>query len=153
MMKFAMVIFAGLLLLVMSAAAQEKKIRKSDLPPAVQKAADEQSKGAAVKGYAKEVENGKTEYEVQLNVNGHSKDLTMDEQGNVLEVEEEVAISSLPDAVHKGLTEKAGKGRIIKVESLTRQGRLVAYEAQVRNGAKRSEVQVGPDGKPLDYKE
>ena len=30
---------------------------------------------------------------------------------------------------------------------------LVAYEAHVRTGTKRSEIQVGPDGKPLAHPE
>jgi hypothetical protein len=34
--------------------AEEKKIRRSDLPPAVQKTVDEQSKGATLKGYSTE---------------------------------------------------------------------------------------------------
>lgn len=141
------------LLFTLSLAAQEKRIKKSDLPAAVQKTADEQSKGATVKGYNKEIENGKVEYEVELTVNGHSKDVSMDPQGNVLEVEEEVALNSLPPAVSQGLQQKAGKGTIRKVESLTKQGKLVAYEAQVITAGKRSEIQVGPDGTPLDHQE
>jgi hypothetical protein len=146
-------IFVLSLLFVASTSAGEKRIKKSDLPPAVQKTADEQSKGASVKGYNKEIENGKVEYEVELLVNGHSKDVSIDPEGNVVEVEEEVALDSLPAAVRDGLQKKAGNGKIAKVESLTKHGTLVAYEAQVRNGAKRSEIQVGPDGKPLDHKE
>ncbi len=41
--------------------AQEKRIKKADLPSAVQKAADEQSKGAAIRGYTSETEEGKLE--------------------------------------------------------------------------------------------
>ena len=41
----------------------------------------------------------------------------------------------------------------MKVESLTKRGKLVAYEGQVITKGKRSEVQVGPDGKPLDHQE
>ena len=37
--------------------------------------------------------------------------------------------------------------------SMTLRGVLVAYEAQVVTGTKKSEVQVGPDGKPLRHKE
>ncbi|HEY6350496.1 MAG TPA: hypothetical protein VI636_13905 [Candidatus Angelobacter sp.] len=150
------VLFLALTLSLLFAAglsAQEKHVQKSDLPAAVQKTADEQSKGATVKGYNKEIENGKVEYEVELMVNGHSKDVSMDPQGTVLEVEEEVALNSLPPAVSEGLRQKAGKGTIRKVESLTKHGTLVAYEAQVLTGGKRSEIQVGPDGKPLDHQE
>jgi hypothetical protein len=77
-----------------SAGGQEKKLKKSDLPAAVRKTADEQSKGATVRGYSKETEDGKLEYEVQLTVNGHGKDITMDPQGNVMEIEEEVDMKS-----------------------------------------------------------
>ena len=77
----------------------------------------------------------------------------MDPDGKVTEIEEEVALTSLPDAVHKGLTDQAKGGKITKVESLTKDGKLVAYEAQVVTGKNRSEIQVGPDGKPLAHKE
>ena len=57
--------------------AQEKKLQRSELPPAVQKTVDEQSKGATVKGFSTEVEDGKKIYEVQLTVNGHGKDVSI----------------------------------------------------------------------------
>jgi hypothetical protein len=51
------------------------------------------------------------------------------------------------------LQAKAGKGKLVKVESLTKKDKLVAYEAQVDTNGKKSEVQVGPDGKALDHEE
>ena len=134
-------------------AAQDKKLKKSDLPAAVQKSADEVSKGATVKGYSSEKEDGKLEYEVQLTVNGHSKDVTIAPDGTVLEIEEEVAMDALPAAVRDGLKKEVGKGTVKKVESLTKKGKLVAYEAVVMTGTKKSEVQVGSDGKKLGKKE
>jgi len=38
--------------------AKEKHLKKSDLPPAVQRTADVQSEGASVRGYASEIEDG-----------------------------------------------------------------------------------------------
>jgi uncharacterized membrane protein YkoI len=136
-----------------NAVSQEKKLKKSDLPPAVQKTADEQSQGATVKGYSTEMEEGKRIYEVELAVNGHSKDVSIDKAGNVVEIEEEVPLDSLPAPVKDALQKKAGSGKITKVESLTKHGSLVAYEAQVRTNGKRSEIQVGPDGKGLAHPE
>ena len=141
------------LTLAVPISAQEKKIQRSDLPPAVQKTVDEQSKGATVKGFSTEVEDGKKIYEVELTVNGHGKDISMDSQGHVLEIEEEVSLESLPSAVKEGLKKAAGKGTIRTVESLTKNGTLVAYEAQVKTGTKNSEIQVGPDGKKLAHPE
>ena len=131
------------------AAAQEKKLKRSDLPAAVQRSADEQSAGARVGGYSTEKENGQDVYEVEMTVHGHGRDVTIAADGTVLEIEEQMALDSLPAAVQAGLRQLAGSGRITKVESLTKRGTLVAYEAQVRTGTKRSEIQVGPDGKKL----
>ena len=151
--RWAVVATVLALCFAVSAFGQEKKVKKSDLPAAVQKTADEQSKGATVRGYGQETEDGKVAYEVQLTVNGHGKDITIDPQGNVMEIEEEVDMKSLPAEVRAGLEKQAGKATLGKVESLTKHGSLVAYEAQVRDGEKHSEIQVGPNGKPLDHKE
>jgi hypothetical protein len=141
------------LFLTLPALTQEKKIKRSDLPPAVEKAVAAQSQGANIRGFSEEKENGQTFYEVALMVNGHSKDVLMDADGVVVEVEEQVAVNSLAPTVRDGLQAKAGKGKLAKVESLTKSGKLVAYEAQVVTDGKRSEVQVGPDGKSLDREE
>jgi uncharacterized membrane protein YkoI len=149
------VLVSGLAVLtaVFPAHAQEKKLQRSELPALVQKTVDEQSQGVTIKGFSTEVEEGKKIYEVQLTVNGHGKDISMDQQGHVLEIEEETPLESLPPAVRDGLTKAAGKGKIWKVESLTKNGKLVAYEAAVKTGTKTSEVQVGPDGKKLAHPE
>jgi hypothetical protein len=43
--------------------------------------------------------------------------------------------------------------QLVKVETLTKKGKLVACEAKVLTNGKTSEVQVGPDGKALDHEE
>jgi hypothetical protein len=141
------------LLLAGNASAQEKKIKRSDLPPAVEKTVAAQSEGATIKGFSTEKEKGQTFYEAEMLVSGHSKDILIAADGTVVEVEEQVAFDSLSADVKAGLQAKAGEGKILKVESLTKKGKLVAYEAQVDTNGKKSEVQVGPDGKPLDHEE
>jgi hypothetical protein len=154
MMKNYLVAFAaGFLLLAGSASAQEKKIQRSDLPPAVEKTVAAQSAGATIRGFSTEKEKGQTLYEVEMTVSGHSKDISMTPDGAIVEVEEQVALDSLSPEVKAGLQAKAGKGKITKVESLTKKDKLVAYEAKVETNGKKSEVQVGPDGKPLDHEE
>ena len=135
------------------AQAADKKLKKSQLPTVVQKTADEQSKGATVVGYSSEQEKGKTLYEVALKVDGHGKDVSMDSKGNVVEVEEEVALNSLSADVQAGLRKAAGSGKLGTVESLTKGRKLVAYEAKVTRGGKKSEIQVGPKGEKLNHEE
>ena len=135
------------------APAQEKKLKREQLPPAVEKTVAEQSQGATIRGFSTEIEKGRRLYEVELTTNGHGKDISMDRTGKIVEVEEEVTMDSLPPTVQDALRKGAGKGTIGKIEAMTKNGKLVAYEAQVKTGAKRSEVQVGPNGEKLKHPE
>ncbi len=119
-----------------TAQAQEKGITRDQLPPAVEKTVAEQSQGATIKGFATEIDKGMKVYEVELTVNGHGKDITMDKDGKIVEVEEEVAMESLSPEVKAALTKAAGSGTIMKIESLTQVAKLVAYEASVKKGSK-----------------
>ena len=133
--------------------AREKKIERKDLPPAVEKTVLTQSQGATVKSFSQEEENGQPYYEAEMTINGHSKDVLIDASGAVVEIEEQVTLDSVSSAVRDGLQAKAGPGKIVKVESLTKHDKLVAYEAKVQTSGKKKEIQVGPDGKPLDHEE
>jgi hypothetical protein len=151
MKKYRVTLLAAILSISALGFAEEKTIQRSDLPPAVEKALQQQLKGATIKGFSSEKEDGRVVYEAQLIVNGHTKDIQFDTSGNVQEVEEEVAFDSLPAEVKAGLTARAKNGKITKVESLTKQDRLVAYEAQVDRNGKQSEIQVGPMGEKLQH--
>lgn len=150
----ALTLIATALCAVSSVAEEhEKKINRSALPAAVEKTVAAQTQGATIRGFNEEKENGKTYYEAELTVNGHSKDILIDPTGAVVEVEEQVDFASLSATVQGGLQAKAGNGKLGEIESITKHDKLVAYEAKVVTNGKRSEIQVGPDGKPLDHQE
>lgn len=155
MFNHRMMFAAGTALIALAASgyASEKPIRRADLPSAVQKTAAEQSKGATVRRYVKDNEDGRLEYEVEMTADGHSKDISIAPDGMLLEIEEQVELNSLPAKVEQGLQSRAGRGTITKVESITKHGKVVAYEAQVRTSGKHSEIQVGPDGRRLNHEE
>ena len=127
-MKIHPNIFAALPVLGVSfvcAKAQEKKIKREHLPPAVEKTVAAETEGATIKGFASEREYGHQFYEASLIVNGHRKDILIDAAGAVVKVEEEVALDSLPSSVQDALKKRAGGGTITVVESLMRKGQLV----------------------------
>ena len=144
---------ASIFLLTLSLTAQEKKIDRSALPPAVEKTVQSQSEGATIKGFTTEREHGQRVYEAEMIVNGHSRDIEIASDGTLNEVEEGVAFDSLPASVQTALTQKAAGAKITKVESLTKKGKLVAYEAATLKGKKRGEIQVGPNGETLSHEE
>ena len=134
-------------------ASAEKKIERSALPPAVEKTVQAQSQGATIKGFTTETEGGIFLSEVEMTLNGHGRDISIAKDGTLLEVEDEVALNTRPVAVQSALTAKAAGAKIVKVESITKRGKLVAYEAATLKRAKKGEVQVGPNGEKLAHEE
>jgi uncharacterized membrane protein YkoI len=136
---------AALLLGASTLAAAERKITAKDLPPAVLKAVQEETKGAIIKGYSKEVEHGKTMYEVETLVNGHARDLLFDSTGTLVTAEEAVTLDSVPAPVKAAFR---AMGNVLRVETVTTGGR-VTYEAQIEKHGKKSEVVVDAAGTPV----
>src|SRR5260370_18357588 len=101
------------LLLAGSATDQEKKSKRSDLPPAVEKTVAAQSESANIRGFSTEKEKGQTFYEVEMTVNGHSKDVLIAADGTIVEIEEQVALDSLSAEVKAGFQGKIRQAKIM----------------------------------------
>ena len=144
-LRFTKYFFLGAALLTQIVIA-DQRVKLQDLPPAVQKSVKEQTANATLLGLSKEVENGKTMYEIETKVNGKSRDLLVDKTGAIVEVEEVVDLSGIPASAKAAIEKRAAGGTIKKVESVTH-GSTVSYEAAVRTKTgKNVEVDVNADG-------
>ena len=100
---------------------QERQIEWSALPEAVQKTV----KSFAVRGKlgqitVEEEEDGLI-YEVEVILDGgRIRTLSVDPDGALIEMEEQVEWRSLPRAVQAGLERLAGGGEIVEIEMVTR---------------------------------
>jgi hypothetical protein len=101
-------------------------------------------------GCVKDRENGKLTYEVETLKDDKSKDITLDVSGTVLEVEQEVAVSSLPPAVSDAIAKAAHGRKPGKVESVTRQGAIASYETTITSNGERRQVAFSPQGAPVE---
>jgi uncharacterized membrane protein YkoI len=139
-------LFIGALLVGLGLWA-EKKLELKNLPPAVQKTIQDQSKGDEVKSITQETEKGLTQYEVESMRNGKHRDFNVDTKGGLLEVEEETAFDSIPNAAKEAITKKVAGGKLGRVETVTTMAGATLYEAgyTAKNG-KKHEVRVKPDG-------
>jgi uncharacterized membrane protein YkoI len=150
-MVLAAVLSAGVSTIAITAqdaGSKEQKVTLEQLPAAVQTAVKEQSKGATVKGFAIENENGKRLYEAELTVNGHAKDISFDARGAIVSVEEETTLDKIPAPARAALEKAAGQGKIVIVEVVTEGGKT-SYEAQINTGKKTSEVAVDASGRSV----
>jgi hypothetical protein len=139
----------GLAIACSLAFAADKPIKMKDMPPAVQKAVQDQTKGAELKGLQTETENGQTFYEAETVVNGHTRDLLFDKSGALVEVEEEATLESIPGAARAAIEKKAAGGKVTKVETVTK-GKDVSYEAAISaKSGKKTSAAVKSDGSPV----
>lgn len=146
---FAVVLLGASCVFAQANQETESRVTMKDLPAPVQAKVKEVSKGAVIRGLSKEVENGQTFYEVELKVKGHNRDTLIDPTGNVVEIEEQVELATLPPEVKSAIIKQAGKGRITMVESISKGDSVVAYEAHVKTAGKMSEIKVDATGKPI----
>ncbi len=126
----------------------ETKLALADLPPAVQAAGKEQSKGATLRELSKEVGGRTTLYEAELKVGDHTKDVTFDQTGKIVSVEEEVPLTTIPAAARDAIQKSAGKGKLLLVEAVTEAGKTF-YKTRIRQNGKETEVKVDGDGRPM----
>jgi hypothetical protein len=128
----------------------EHSVPCSTLPNAVQQHSKSLLEpGTTVHGCVKDVSAKKTTYEMELLTPNGSKDVTFSPQGDVLEIEQQVDQAALSPAVAAAFAKAASGGKLGKVESLTRQGQLIAYESTIEKGGKHREIAFRTDGAPM----
>ena len=144
-------LWAGILLvsLVSTGQAVETKVPLKDLPPSVRKTVEDLGKGATLRQVVSEVDKGKTVYEAQLIANGHTRDVSINAEGTVMETEEETTLANVPSTVRSALEKSAGAGKIVKVEVVTRADHSAIYEGVVAKGTEKSEIRVDSLGNLL----
>ncbi len=135
-----------MMLVAAALSAADTKMKLEDLPAAVQTTVKEQTKAATLSGISKEVEKGKTLYEVETKVGAKTRDLMLSAAGEVLSVEEEVDLESIPAPAKAAFQKRAAGGTVQKVEKVTA-GSKVSYEAAIQlKSGKKIEQAVNADG-------
>ncbi len=131
---------------------KEVTVKFVDVPAAVQKTLQEESRGATIDDVTKESENGKTVYEAEVKINGKSYNIEVAEDGTLLEKkleekdeEVEIKFSEAPAAVQKTLQREAGSAKIENVKKDVEDGDTT-YEAEVKIDGRIYEIEVGADG-------
>ena len=131
------------------AEAGETKLEKKDVPAAVIAAFGKAYPKATMKGFSKEVEKGKTVYEVESVEGKMTRDATYSADGKVMVVEESVEMKDVPAAVQQALEKKYPKAKVNKAEKLM-EGGTVGYEFKVTTAeGKKAEVKFDAAGKEV----
>ena len=132
--------------LALSVFADEEKIALDKVPAAVKEAVKKKFPKAEMKEAAKEVENGKTVYEISIKDGETAIDVSLSDEGKILAIEKEMAVADLPAAVKDAVKTKYAEGMITKAEEITKE-ETVSYEVIVKNGDKNRELGIDAKGK------
>jgi hypothetical protein len=131
------------------ARADDETISVEKLPAAVKKAIKKRFPKAEIEKASKETEDGKTTYEVLLEIDDKPIDVAIKADGTILEVEREIALKELPGPVKKALAAKYPGAKIEKVEVVTKgENGPEIYEVAIK-----TEVQLTAKGKFVGAKE
>ncbi len=131
---------------LMGLAMADRKLELKDLPPAVKKTVEAETKGATIKNIVKEKEKGKTVYEVETIVNGKTRDFVVDSTGALETVEEQADLNSFPAPAKAAILKQIADGKLSVAETV-KKGSTMTYEAvYTTKGGKKKEVVVTADG-------
>ena len=130
----------------MGLAMADGKVELKDLPPAVKKTVEAETKNATIKNIVKEKEKGKTVYEVETMVNGKTRDFVVDATGALDSVEEQADLDSFPAPAKAAILKKIADGKLMMAETV-KKGSQLTYEASYTTKAgKKKEVLVTAEG-------
>jgi hypothetical protein len=130
-------------------APTETKETLESLPPAVRKAVEEQSRGATLRGVAREVKDGVTLFEVETTVNGRTKNLMLDLQGKMVSVEEQTTLGEIPEPARAAILRAVNTGKLVLVEKMTKNA-TTFFEKHIDRKRKLSEVKMDTRGQPIE---
>jgi uncharacterized membrane protein YkoI len=139
-------------LCLVSAMADEEKVPLDKVPKVVLEAIKTRFSGADLVGATKELENGKTVYEISFKHKGSNYDVIVTPEGTITLIEKEIAAKDLPKVVAKAVEDKYPKAtwkkteEVIKVENKVE--KLAYYEVLlVTTDKKMLEIEIDPSGK------
>jgi hypothetical protein len=136
------------LVLVAGAAAQEEKVALDKVPAPVLAAVKKRFPNGDMKGAKKEIENGKTVYEITLKDKGLSVDVSSTPEGALLTIEREIALKDVPEVVRKAFAAKSPNAKLEMIEEVIKvegeKETLQYYEFHLPGD---TEICVLPDGK------
>jgi len=144
----AIVTGACFCLLAPAVHADEQSVALSDLPQKVAASVKARFPRAKLLKASKEKEDGELHYEVAINLKEQAIDVTLKEDGTIVEIEKTIDAQDLPAAVSDALKTKYPKSTFKKAEEIIKKEKLESYEVLlVTADKKKVEVSVSPDGK------
>lgn len=145
-------IIAALLAATGIYAQESMKVEMSAIPEDVMSTVKKEVPGFTAKSATSEVENGQKVYEIQGSANGKQVEVDVLEDGTLDEVETEVTMKELPQAVSKAIMAKMSAFKASKIEQ-SRRPDGTYYEVEGSEGGKQYDIEIMADGTGMEVEE
>jgi uncharacterized membrane protein YkoI len=133
-----------------SGRADEEKVPLDKVPKAVMDAVKKRFPNAKIMGAEKEVEDGKTSYEVAIKNKDQNIDVILTPEGKIVALEAEIPAKDLPKEVVAAMDKKYPKATVKKVEEITKDDKISYEILLVTADMKTFETTFDPKGKILE---
>lgn len=146
---------AGLALLLSAGAVRadekEEKIPLDKVPKAVLDALKAMYPDAELVSAEKEIEDGKTIYEVAIKNKGQKIEASFTPEGKFVEAEKAIDVKDLPKTVTDAIEAKYPKATIKRAEEVTKPDNFLGYEVVIETADKKKfEIELDAKGKILE---
>jgi hypothetical protein len=128
--------------------AQSEVKAKMDIPEAIQHAFLNAYPNATVTGFEEETIDSLTVFAIECKDQGVEKDVLFLADGTIIQVEREIPVDSLPDAITKVVMDAYPDAEIDEAEEISRDT-TVEYEIVIEIGKKEIELLMATDGRIL----
>ncbi len=149
----ALVLGLGMSLACSGSRADDEKIALDKVPKAVLDAVKAKYPGASLREAEKDVDDGKTFYEISITHKAHAIVVVTQPDGAVVAVEKTLTVAEVPASVSKAIKAKYPKAQIKNAEEIEEDGKTT-YEIVIeKTPGKNAGLVLDSAGKILDESE
>jgi hypothetical protein len=146
----ALTVVVGMTTTVALTLAADEPLKKQDVPAPVLASVAKKYPSGVMKAFEKEVEEGKTQYEVKVVAEGRTSDIIVAPDGTLLLEETTIPASELPATVSRALAASSyGKAKVVRVERINdlQASGAPSFEVVVNGQGKQRELIFDSTGK------
>ena len=143
---------AMVVVMICSGLGESKDEVKPDIPEAILKAFQNEYPDAKITGFEQETDDSIIVYEIECTDGDTEKDVILSAEAKIIQVEQEIAVSSLPESVTKAALSAFPGAEIEEAEIVSRDS-IVEYEIVLEVGEKEIEALISADGTIVESQE
>ena len=145
------VLATSLAIFSLHADADDKELKKSQVPQPVLDAFAKARPNAKVKEFEKETWDGKIVFAIEFKENGIESEYVFSPDGTLLASGEEIKPSELPPAVAEAISKAHPQAKIKEAKrKLLPDGTVSRFEVELKEGRKEFELEIDPTGNILN---